>query len=215
MDLQGLGYIALFLVLIAPSAWYLRRQIGRIGEPLKHNGSDSVRQDSDAVLARYGYRLKPEVSEHLRRSVAEGPAYYQERFRTAPIGNWHADGNEPMLMATYWEFRPDHTGEVLSTAVMGYPDCRVLFQWREVDDYTIDMLVTARQNCTTCPAEGPPEWEDEIAAEHEYPEAWERVSYEFQLIPGERAEIGMYQVGQHGFYPLSVFSEGPLCLDWP
>lgn len=212
MDGEGVFYGALFLILIAPCAWYLWKQLGRIGElPRTADG----RADVDALLARHGYRMNAEWKEHLWRVETEGAIYYREKFRTAPLGEWFAHGLEPQLMGEAWTFRPDHTGEVMRTEAFGYPRERTLFEWREAGDLAIEARVTARQACVSCEPQGPPvwgphpDWEEEGEA---VPETWECIRYDFRRLEEPVPTLVMHCPGHADFFALGCFPLAP--LEW-
>ncbi|MCC2668346.1 MAG: hypothetical protein K0Q72_817 [Armatimonadetes bacterium] len=219
MDLEGLAAGALFLVVISPCVWYLWRVLDRLDRPpvrpFKRNPDRTWVDDTDAHLVQFGIRLNPSISEHVRRIETEGVEYYRAQFRTAPLGSWHPRNQEPMLGGLYWDFWCNHTGEVLETAVMGCSDRRITFRWREVSDFTIELLVTGRQNWVRATAEGTTFWEDEEREEDDPPEEWERAEYAFTLRNGDPPDIVMHTPGWSTFNALCLYSEGPLSRDWP
>jgi hypothetical protein len=217
MELEGLAACAIFLLFISPCVWYLWRLTDRYPpvRPYRRKPDQSWIDADNAHLRQFGIQWAPSITEHLRRIETEGVEYYRERFRTAPIGSWHARDNEPMLMAVYCEFRPDHTGEALETAVMGCADRRITFQWREVADFTIELRITARQEHVRTTPEGISIWQDEESDPDDPPEEWERTEYTFTLLDGERPEIAMHTPGFSTFNALCLNSDGPLLLDWP
>ena len=132
-------------------------------------------------------------------------ALYREKFRVAPIGQWsQAVGTFGSVMDKYWEFRPDHTGNQLSTGPFGGEKRTMQFVWREVADHTIECCVVK----TTW-------WDWDVAAEDEGENApkrepvvrefipeeedWIRIHYDFTPVPTDCGElIGMCEVGEDG-----------------
>jgi len=205
VNVESLLYSVLFLLLISPAVWYLWRRIDATCDGLQ----EAVTRDYAEKMRRL--LIHPSLAGHITCLETEGVAFYQQKFRTGPVGNWHAHGQEPMLMAEYWEFHADHTGEVIETGMMGYPERRHEFRWREVGVRTIETLVISRQEWKEAGPEGANVWEE---PEDVSDEEWERLEYDFRYVSEPSPEVVMHVVGQDDFPHIQVYSNGPLCLDW-
>jgi hypothetical protein len=115
---------------------------------------------------------------------------YRNRFKSSPLGRWNqAVGTFSIVMNEIWEFKTDNTGRMTEIGVFGGEQDEILFEWKEIADFTIACKITK------WPYE---DNEDEEAGEQS---EWTTIRYDFKMVSTDCGElIGLYQVCDNGTF---------------
>jgi hypothetical protein len=216
--------VAVFLLVISPFVLKLRRMscpqesarrvVPPDGVPLGTPPLDGC--VSPELPARYS-----ELKVRLAQVEELGPDYYREAFKDGPVGPWSGWREDAMLMAQWWEFRTDGTGDTVYTGIFGRAEDKYLFEWRPAGDLTIEILQTGHQ---TCMADDNStylgDWRDayegmDLEAERSSPDdEWETIRYDFLRVEdGYGPTIVMTTAGQDGFKTCFSYKETPLAFN--
>lgn len=141
---------------------------------------------------------------HWEANDCPGQADCGERFRTAPVGTWR-EAHDSEFVGDIWEFKSDHTGKVEGTNFLGTISSEVLFEWKEIADFTIAIKLTL--------------WDGEVLELEEGEDEWDVVKYGLtsQVIRDQGPKVVLCELNRSGemLHSFWIF-KGPLVLlgDW-
>lgn len=226
--LVKLAWVGLFLILVAPFVWSIWRSIDRWADKADAAvkkaiaEQESVPETVRGILTPQQYASFCEISKAMDTATAGGPEYHREFFKDGPIGEWHGWRDDSVMMAQYWVFRSDHTGETVNSGVMARSEYKSVFEWEPVGDCVIRIREKAFFTCLLDDGSVGSEWRDtaELDGEKNHAidesdeEMWDTVAYDFRLEDGGYCpQIVMHEVGKQGFcWPLQL-DEQPLVFD--
>lgn len=138
---------------------------------------------------RYPYRKASDFPDQVDN---------REKLRTAPIGSWY-EAYDSEIVGDIWEFNSDHTGKVEQTNFLGTVSSEVLFEWKEIADFTIAIKLTL--------------WDGEVLELEHGEDEWDVIKYGFKavVIRNQGPKLVLYQSGPTGemLYSFWMF-KGPL-----
>ena len=130
----------------------------------------SGRARIDAAIQSFRQQME---ADRIRRGIPSDLEAYRQKFRRNLLGYWSTNPGYGPFAVTKWQFFPD--GTALELYLSGSGNDKTHYLWRELDDFTIELLETGTET-DRIDEDEPMEDDDE---EDEAPK-WFRRSYDFK-----------------------------------
>ena len=162
----------------------------------------SGRAEIDAVIESF---RQGRQADRLKRGVPADLEGYHHKFKRNLLGNWLTINSEFFyhgpVPTTQWQFFEDGTAIEMTSSGSG--SYRTHYQWRELDDFAIQLLTLDSEIDEYLKEEwkivGAEEDDDE-----EEPSRWFRLSYDFKSI---ESEVVLFSTPEHETFKFGMCDE--------